>query len=206
MKLNKLKIPTVLYFLLTLVILNIFYFLQKQNTRSLIILILIGLITYSINENLIIVFTVSLVLTNCLFNKNNKFMEGMETKDDDKKKEQEEKKSEKEEEDSEKEEVTGSLEDTDNKPKKITDEDDPFVIDDAKNIQASYENLQKFLDSPGFNKLTDETHKLAKSQDKLMKSLSTLTPILSDAKASISNLDLSTYGSLSDIINNLGKK
>ena len=200
MKLNKLlKSPTVLYFLLSIVILNIFYFLQTHNTRSLIILILIGLVTYSINENLIIVFAVSLVLTNCLFNKNHKFMEGMETKEDEK------------QEDDKKKEVTGSVEDTDNNPKKITDnkeqdDDTPFVIDDAKNIQASYENLQKFLDSPGFNKLTDETHKLAKSQDKLMKSLSTLTPILSDAKASIGNLDLSTYGSLSDIINNLGKK
>ena len=87
-----------------------------------------------------------------------------------------------------------------------TEKDEPPVIDDTATLQASYENLQKFLDSPGFNKLTSETHKLAKSQDKLMKSLSTLTPVLNDAKASISNLDLSTYGSLSDIIMNLGKK
>ena len=81
-----------------------------------------------------------------------------------------------------------------------------MIIDDSATIQASYDNLQKFLDSPGFNKLTDETHKLAKSQDKLMKSLSTLTPVLNDAKASISNLDLSSYGSLTDVIMNLGKK
>ena len=67
-----------------------------------------------------------------------------------------------------------------------------MIIDDSATIQASYDNLQKFLDSPGFNKLTDETHKLAKSQDKLMKSLATLTPVLNDAKASIGNLDLSS--------------
>ena len=197
MKLNKLlKSPMLLYFLLTAVILNILYFLQIQNTRSLVILILIGLITYSIKENLIIVFIVSLVLTNCLFKKKNKFMEGMETKEEE-----------------EKEKVDGAEENTDDKPKKISeeekkkdDDDEPIMIDEAKTIESSYENLQKFLDSPGFNKLTNETQKLAKSQDRLMKSLSTLTPILSDAKASIGNLDLSTYGSLTDIINNLGKK
>ena len=179
MKLNKLlKSPMLLYFLLVLVILNILYFLQTQNTRGLVIFILIGLVTYSIKENLIIVFIVSLVLTNCLFNKKNNFMEGMETKKDEEK-------------------VDGAEENTDDKP---------IMIDEAKTIESSYENLQKFLDLPGFNKLTNETQKLAKSQDRLMKSLSTLTPILSDAKASIGNLDLSTYGSLSDIINNLGKK
>ena len=192
MKLNKLlKSPMLLYFLLVLVILNILYFLQTQNTRSLVIFILIGLVTYSIKENLIIVFIVSLVLTNCLFNKNNNFMEGMETKDEEK--------------------VGGAEEKTEDEPKKVSEEkekeeDEPIMVDEAKTIAASYDNLQKFLDSPGFNKLTNETQKLAKSQDKLMKSLSTLTPILSDAKASIGNLDLSTYGSLTDIINNLGKK
>ena len=78
MKLNKLlKSPKLLYFLLTLVILNIMYFLQTQNTRSLIILILIGLVTYSIKENWIIVFSVSLILTNCLFNRKLSYMEGM---------------------------------------------------------------------------------------------------------------------------------
>ena len=192
MKLNKLlKSPILLYFLLTVVILNILYLLQTQNTRSLVIFILIGLVTYTIKENLIIVFIVSLVLTNCLFNKKNNFMEGMETQKDE-------------------ENVDGVEENTDDKPKKISEEkkndDEPIMIDEAKTIESSYENLQKFLDSPGFNKLTNETQKLAKSQDRLMKSLSTLTPILSDAKASIGNLDLSTYGSLSDIINNLGKK
>lgn len=197
MKLNKLlKSPMLLYFLLVLVILNILYFLQTQNTRGLVIFILIGLVTYSIKENLIIVFIVSLMLTNCLFNKNNNFMEGMESKKDEKK-------------------VDGVEENTEDEPKKISkentedeekDEDEPIMVDEAKTIAASYDNLQKFLDSPGFNKLTNETQKLAKSQDKLMKSLSTLTPILSDAKASIGNLDLSTYGSLTDIINNLGKK
>ena len=68
MKVSKLlKSSNLLYFLLTLVILNILYFLQTQNTRSLVILILIGLVTYSIKENWIIVFSVSLILTNCLF-------------------------------------------------------------------------------------------------------------------------------------------
>ena len=207
MKLNKLlKSPKLLYFLLTLVILNIMYFLQTQNTRSLLILILIGLVTYSIKENWIIVFSVSLILTNCLFNKKLSYMEGMEegannsnknTNEDDKKQEQNVIEDDKTEEDS----AQGDQEED----AAQGDQEEEFVVDDTATLQASYENIQKFLDSPGFAKLTDETHKLAKSQDKLMKSLATLTPVLNDAKASIGNLDLSTYGSLSDIIMNLGK-
>ena len=85
--------------------------------------------------------------------------------------------------------------------------DHPEVeIDGPSTLQSSYDNLQKFLDSSEFNKLTEETHKLAKSQGKLMNSLQTLAPILKDTKASMGNLDLSNYGSLSDIINNLGNK
>lgn len=197
MKINKLlKSPKLLYFLLILVILNILYLLQTQNTRSLVILILIGLVTYSIKENWIIVFSVSLILTNCLFNKKGHFLEGMETND---KKDVVKGASEDELDDSNHE-----VSNVEEKKEEIT-KDQAFVVDDTATLQASYENLQKFLDSPGFNKLTDETHKLAKSQDKLMKSLATLTPVLNDAKASIGNIDLSTYGSLSDIIMNLGK-
>ena len=179
----------VLYFLLALVIINILYLLQTQQTKSLLIMILVGLITYSIKENWIIVFFVSL-LTNVLLNT----MEGFETK------EKGQKKHHKVEDNNEvdgtevdgTEEVTPILQENQN--------DTPMIIDDSATIQASYDNLQKFLDSPGFNKLTDET------QDKLMKSLATLTPVLNDAKASIGNLDLSSYGSLTDVIMNLGKK
>lgn len=202
MKINKLlKSPKLLYFLLILVILNILYLLQTQNTRSLVILILIGLVTYCIKENWIIVFSVSLILTNCLFNKKGHFLEGMDNKEEvtNDKKDVVKGASEDELDDSNHE--VSKLEE---KKEEIT-KDEAFVVDDTATLQASYENLQKFLDSPGFNKLTDETHKLAKSQDKLMKSLATLTPVLNDAKASIGNIDLSTYGSLSDIIMNLGK-
>ena len=191
----------VLYFLLALVIINILYLLQTQQTKSLLIMILVGLITYSIKENWIIVFFVSLVLTNVLLNT----MEGFETK------EKGQKKHHKVEDNNEVDgtEVDGTEEDGTEVVTPILQEnqnDTPMIIDDSATIQASYDNLQKFLDSPGFNKLTDETHKLAKSQDKLMKSLATLTPVLNDAKASIGNLDLSSYGSLTDVIMNLGKK
>jgi len=169
-------------------------------------MILVGLITYSIKENWIIVFFVSLVLTNVLLNT----MEGFETK------EKGQKKHHKVEDNNEVDgtevdgtEVDGTEVDGTEVVTPILQEnenDTPMIIDDSATIQASYDNLQKFLDSPGFNKLTDETHKLAKSQDKLMKSLATLTPVLNDAKASIGNLDLSSYGSLTDVIMNLGKK
>ena len=199
MKLNNIY---VLYFLLALVIINILYLLQTQQTKSLLVMILVGLITYSIKENWIVVFFVSLVLTNVLLNT----MEGFETKEKGRKKHHEvEDNTEVEGSEVEGSEVEGSeVEGTPISQEGQTDT--PMIIDDAATIQASYDNLQKFLDSPGFNKLTDETHKLAKSQDKLMKSLSTLTPVLNDAKASISNLDLSSYGSLTDVIMNLGKK
>ena len=230
MKVNKLlKSPKLLYFLLVLVILNILYFLQTQNTRSLVILILIGLVTYSIKENWIIVFSVSLVLTNCLFNGKSSFFEGMDNKNSVKVADKSVKvekdsvkaaqQSDEEAQDSVKAADEGELDNSiENEEASVEEEetqvikkiaenidDEAFSVDDTATLQASYENLQKFLDSPGFNKLTDETHKLAKSQDKLMKSLATLTPVLNDAKASIGNLDLSSYGSLSDIIMNLGK-
>lgn len=222
MKLNKLlKSPKLLYFLLTLVILNIMYFLQTQNTRSLIILILIGLVTYSIKENWIIVFSVSLILTNCLFNRKLSYMEGMKegnvtTQTDSTPEAAPEEATEVAAEAAAVQEDgtaegggTAEGDGTAVKEEEVKGEhaaEDSFVVDDTATLQASYENISKFLDSPGFAKLTDETHKLAKSQDKLMKSLATLTPVLNDAKASIGNLDLSTYGSLSDIIMNLGKK
>jgi len=190
----------VLYFLLALVIINILYLLQTQQTKSLLIMILVGLITYSIKENWIVVFFVSLVLTNVLLNT----MEGFETKEKGEKKHHEVDGTEVDGTEVDGTEVDGTEEVT--PILKENQNDMPMIIDDSATIQASYDNLQKFLDSPGFNKLTDETHKLAKSQDKLMKSLSTLTPVLNDAKASISNLDLSSYGSLTDVIMNLGKK
>lgn len=206
MKVSKLlKSSNLLYFLLTLVILNILYFLQTRNTRSLVILILIGLVTYSIKENWIVVFSVSLILTNCLFNRNLSYMEGMSNKSKENSNNNEGDNDDEDEEDSEEDSKEKNNEDK-KKKEHEDNSDEAFVVDDSATLQASYENLQKFLDSPGFNKLTDETHKLAKSQDKLMKSLATLTPVLNDAKSSIGNLDLSTYGSLSDIIMNLGKK
>lgn len=191
MKLKQvLRNPILLYILLFLVILNVLYFLQEKKTRDLILFILIGLIVYSVNENLIIVFSITLLISSCLLNNQMfKHTEGFEENEENKKSLEEQS-------------TNNEIQDDNN----VSQDDSPVVIDDNATLHSSYENLQKFLDSPGFAKLTNETHKLAKSQDKLMKSLSTLTPVLNDAKSSISNLDLSTYGSLSDIIMNLGKK
>ena len=181
MKIGKdiLKNINLLYVISFVSILNIITLAQSQQTNKILLILAAGLITHSFNKNMIVVLGSTLLISLLLMQKN---MEGMENPVD------------------ENEKNYTPVNDV------IQDDDAPIVIDESANIEASYKNLQNFLDSPSFNKLTEETNKLAKSQNKLMSSLSTLTPVLKEANASIGNLDLSTYGALSEVITSMGKK
>lgn len=194
-----------LYLLFILLIGNIIHLIYLKKTKKLIATCLIGLIIYCINQNMIVVLFFTLLISNlCL---NDTYVEGLENKQAEEA-EPSDNAEEEEEEEETAEDIGGGSEDNSTLNEDFSNENDhPEVeIDGPSTLQSSYDNLQKFLDSSEFNKLTEETHRLAKSQGKLMNSLQTLAPILKDTRASIGNLDLSNFNSLSNIINSIGNK
>ena len=84
------------------------------------------------------------------------------------------------------------------------DEAQGETIDYASTLQQAYKNVENMLGKGGMKGLTKETKKLVDQQKELMETLNQMTPVLSDAKETLNNLNMPDIGSLQKMMGKLG--
>lgn len=193
MKLKSLlKNKNFLYFVLFIAVVNTFGYLMLRDTKSVILFALVGLLTSYFTKNMIIVLLSAIVVTNLYAGSilGLRIKEGMENH------------GEEEHEEEEHEEETELLEHSeDGKKKKKTKEKMSSLkpadyppsgkkpkLDPSGTLEAAYDHLDKLLDSGALDKMSAETQNLAAQQDKLLKNIDKLEPMLSRAEGMMNNM------------------
>tara|TARA_Y100000996_G_scaffold378686_1_gene331498 strand:- start:80 stop:700 length:621 start_codon:yes stop_codon:yes gene_type:complete len=188
MKLKSLlKNKNFLYFVLFIAVVNTFGYLMIRDTKSVILFALVGLLTSYFTKNMIIVLLSAIVVTNLYAGSilGLRIKEGMENHGEE-----------------EHEEETESLEHSeDGKKKKKTKEKMSSLkpadyppsgkkpkLDPSGTLEAAYDHLDKLLDSGALDKMSTETQNLAAQQDKLLKNIDKLEPMLSRAEGMMNNM------------------
>jgi hypothetical protein len=183
MKLKSLlKNKNFLYFVLFIASVNTFGYLMMRQTEAVMLFVLVGFLTTFFTKNMIIVLLTAIVVTNVYAGSilGVRIKEGMESKSD---------------EDDEEEDKEGMGHEEGEKKKKGKKEGMPSLkpadvppngkkpkLDPAGTIEAAYDNLDKLLDSGAIDKMSSETQNLASQQDKLMKNIDRLEPMLGVAE------------------------
>lgn len=192
MKLKSLlKNKNFLYFVLFIAVVNMFGYLMMRETKAVILFALVGLLTSYFTKNMIIVLLSAIVVTNLYAGSilGLRIKEGMENHEE-------------EEEEDEEEEVTETFEhNEDNKKKKKNKEKMTSLkpadyppsgkkpkLDPSGTLEAAYDHLDKLLDSGALDKMSSETQNLAAQQDKLMKNIDKLEPMLTRAEGMMNNM------------------
>ena len=91
-------------------------------------------------------------------------------------------------------------------PAPVNDDNDESVgdrIDYAATMEQAYNNLHKMLGEDGMNSITNETKKLVSQQKDLMGTLNQMAPILTNAKETLSGLNLGDMGDMSKMLKDL---
>tara|TARA_Y100000996_G_scaffold296031_1_gene234316 strand:- start:557 stop:1189 length:633 start_codon:yes stop_codon:yes gene_type:complete len=192
MKLKSLlKNKNFLYFVLFIAVVNMFGYLMMRETKAVILFALVGLLTSYFTKNMIIVLLSAIVVTNLYAGSilGLRIKEGMENHEE-------------EEEEDEEEEVMETFEhNEDNKKKKKNKEKMTSLkpadyppsgkkpkLDPSGTLEAAYDHLDKLLDSGALDKMSSETQNLAAQQDKLMKNIDKLEPMLTRAEGMMNNM------------------
>lgn len=196
MKLKSLlKNKNFLYFVLFIAVVNTFGYLMIRDTKSVILFALVGLLTSYFTKNMIIVLLSAIVVTNLYAGSilGLRIKEGMENHGE-----------EEDEDDDEDEEVMETFEhnedDKKKKKKKNKEKMTPLrpadyppsgkkpKLDPSGTLEAAYDHLDKLLDSGALDKMSTETQNLAAQQDKLLKNIDKLEPMLSRAEGMMNNM------------------
>jgi hypothetical protein len=186
MKLKSLlKNKNFLYFVLFIASVNTFGYLMMRQTEAVMLFVLVGFLTTFFTKNMIIVLLTAIVVTNVYAGSilGVRIKEGMEGKSDE---DDEDKEGMDHEDDKE-----GMGHEEGEKKKKGKKEGMPSLkpadlppngkkpkLDPAGTLEAAYDNLDKLLDSGAIDKMSSETQNLASQQDKLMKNIDRLEPML----------------------------
>lgn len=200
MKLKSLlKNKNFLYFVLFIASVNTFGYLMMRQTEAVMLFALVGFLTTFFTKNMIIVLLTAIVVTNVYAGSvlGVRIKEGMESKSDEDEDEDEEDDEGKEGMDHEegekkkkgKKEGMPSL-----KPADVPPNGKKPKLDPAGTLEAAYDNLDKLLDSGAIDKMSSETQNLATQQDKLMKNIDRLEPMLGVAEGmmeKMGNLNIS---------------
>lgn len=198
-----LKNKNVLYVVSFLALTNVFSYLISNNVDALIYFILIGYITTYFSKNMIIVLVTPMLFTNFFMGirfANNVRREGMANQNA---KPEEEKKDNKNS-----GSATATASTTTPTPTtsvKTTDEPSKTTskIDYSKTLEKAYDDLDKLIGSDGINKMTEETSRLAEQQQKIMKNIENMAPLLKNATKMLEGLPLDNIGSINDSLKGL---
>jgi hypothetical protein len=195
MKLKSLlKNKNFLYFVLLIAVVNTFGYLMMRETEAVMLFALVGFLTSYFTKNMTIVLLTAIVVTNVyagsiLGIRIKEVMEGSEGKGED---------NSHIDEDEDKEGMPsltpGDFPPDGKKPK----------LDPAGTMEAAYDHLDKLLESGAIDKMSSETQNLAAQQDKLMKNIDRLEPMLSSAEGMMSKM--SQMGGMQDRLTNMMEK
>ena len=205
MKLKSLlKNKNFLYFVLFIAVVNTFGYLMMRETEAVMLFALVGFLTSYFTKNKTIVLLTAVVVTNVYAGsvRGIRIKEGMESKGEDG--------DEGDDEDGEGKVHTDEDEDKEGMPS-LTPGDFPPggkkpKLDPVGTMEAAYVHLDKLLESGAIDKMSSETQNLAAQQDKLMKNIDRLEPMLASAEGMMSKM--SQMGGMQERLTNMmgGKK
>lgn len=187
MKLKSLlKNKNFLYFVLFIASVNTFGYLMMRQTEAVMLFALVGFLTTFFTKNMIIVLLTAIVVTNVYAGSilGVRIKEGMESKSDEDKEgmDHEEDKEGMGHEEGEKKKKGKKEGMPSLKPADVPPNGKKPKLDPAGTLEAAYDNLDKLLDSGAIDKMSSETQNLASQQDKLMKNIDRLEPMLGVAE------------------------
>lgn len=224
-----LKNKNVLYVVSFLALTNVFSYLISNNVDALIYFILIGYITTYFSKNMIVVLVVPMLFTNFFMGLRfvgNVRREGManqgagEDAGADAAKEDKKSKASEIVVASTAPPAPSSLPTptatvtTTPTPSSSTSSDIPSKasskIDYSKTLEDAYDQLDKMIGTDGINKMSEETQRLAQQQQKIMKNIENMAPLLQNATKMLEGLPLDNIGkiqeSLSGFMSKMGKE
>lgn len=211
MKLKSLlKNKNFLYFVLFIASVNTFGYLMMRQTEAVMLFALVGFLTTFFTKNMIIVLLTAIVVTNVyagsilgvrikegMENESDEDKEGMDHEDDKEGMGHEEGEKKKKG----KKEGMPSL-----KPADVPPNGKKPKLDPAGTLEAAYDNLDKLLDSGAIDKMSSETQNLASQQDKLMKNIDRLEPMLGLAEGMMDKMDKLNLGGIGERIKKIAPK
>jgi hypothetical protein len=179
-----LKDKNVLYVVMFVAVTNFFVYLLMHNWTAAVIFALLAYLTTYFSKNMIIVLLVAMVSTNVIIasgHMTRRVVEGME----DKKTEEVE-------------------EDEKDKDEGYTNKSD---INYPATLEKAYDDLDSLIGKDGIDKMTNDTSKLVEQQNKLLKNLENMTPLIEQTSKLLNILPIDSMnniqGSLGSVINNL---
>lgn len=192
MKLKSLlKNKKFLYFVLFIASVNTFGYLMMRQTEAVMLFALVGFLTTFFTKNMIIVLLTAIVVTNVyagsilgvrikegMEGKSDEDNEGMGHEDDKEGMDHEDDKEGMGHEEGEKKKKGKKEGMPSLKPADLPPNGKKPKLDPAGTLEAAYDNLDKLLDSGAIDKMSSETQNLASQQDKLMKNIDRLEPML----------------------------
>lgn len=204
-----LKNKNVLYVVSFLALTNVFSYLISNNVDALIYFILIGYITTYFSKNMIVILLVPMLFTNFFMGirfARNIRREGMANQNANSSSNSTSSTS------SNSSNSTNTSKSDNSKPDKKDDKPSGSntTVDYSKTLEKAYDDLDKLIGTDGINKMTEETARLAEQQQKIMKNIENMAPLLKNATKMLEGLPLDNIGnikeSLSGIMNNFTSK
>lgn len=198
-----LKNKNMLYLVMFVSVANFFVYLLTHNWTAAVIFALISYLTTYFSKNMIVVLLTALVATNMIIASRllgKRVVEGMKGKT----------KVDKDDNDVEDvEDVEEGFDDMDvleQKPKKekYTNKSD---INYAATLESAYDNLDSLIGKDGMDKMSQDTAKLVAQQNKLLKNLENMAPLLENAGKLLDTLPVDSINkiqsSIGGVIGNL---
>ena len=213
MKLKSLlKNKNFLYFVFFIATVNTFGYLMMRQTEAVMLFALVGFLTTFFTKNMVIVLLAAIIVTNVYAGSilGIRIKEGMEGKEHDDGEHDDEENGDEEN----GEEGMGHAEEE--KKKKGKKEGMPSLkpadlppngkkpkLDPSGTLEAAYDNLDKLLDSGAIDKMSTETQNLANQQDKLMKNIDKLEPMINAAEGMMKKMSGFNLGDMEERLKNM---
>lgn len=191
-----LKDKNVLYVVMFISVANFFVYLLMHNWSAAIIFALIAYLTTYFSKNMIVVLLSALVATNIIIASRamgQKVVEGMTES----KKVNEEDESEKED----LEESFTSKNENDKNDKKDNKKMNKSNVNYAATLEDAYDNLDSLIGKEGMDQMSKDTANLVAQQNKLLKNLENMAPLLENAGKLLDSMPID---SINKIQNSLG--
>jgi hypothetical protein len=207
MKLKSLlKNKNFLYFVFFIATVNTFGYLMMRQTEAVMLFALVGFLTTFFTQNMVIVLLAAIIVTNVYAGSilGIRIKEGMEGKEHD---------DDADDADDDDDDKEGMGHEEGEKKKKGKKEGMPSLkpadlppngkkpkLDPSGTLEAAYDNLDKLLDSGAIDKMSSETQNLASQQDKLMKNIDRLEPMLGAAESMMKKMSGLNIGGMEERI------
>ena len=167
-----LKNNLVLKIVIVMTLVSMLSMLLRRKTKCLVTLVLTCLITKYFTNNVTIILLSGLFVTFMVSTLSKEVVENLENKEEGEEEEEEEKK---------KEELSNlSPASLDDEP--VDTNNNVGKLNHAASVEAAYDNLDKILSSSALQNMSNDTERLVKKQENLMKQIKNFEPMMKQAE------------------------